>query len=110
MLQGARPALAATFVCAYDRDDFGDSTSLAPPIRKQQDFKDGEKWDMPILNVFRRGRDGIPHCWGSELLHMPPKEYRPNDLLDPVWTVFDLAPEGKGDFQPKLDDTSRSGK
>ena len=30
--------------------------------------------------------------------------------VDPVWTMFDLAPEGRGDFQPKLDYTSGSGK
>jgi hypothetical protein len=29
-------------------------------------------------------------------------EDRHNDLLDPVWNVFDVAPEGRGDFQPKL--------
>jgi hypothetical protein len=26
-----------------------------------------------------------------------------------VWNMFDLAPEGRGDFQPKLDYTSVSG-
>ena len=55
----------------------------------------------------------IFHFWGSELLYVPPEpgqEYRHNDLLDPVWTMFDLAPEGRGDFQPKLDYTSGSGK
>ena len=60
-------------------------------------------------NVFRRSRDGIRHFWGSELLYVPPEpgqEYRHNDLLDPVWDMFDLAPEGRGDFQPKLDYTS----
>ena len=48
------------------------------------------------------------------LLYVPPEprqEYRHNDLLDPVWNMmFDLAPEGRGDFQPKLDYTSGSGK
>jgi predicted dithiol-disulfide oxidoreductase (DUF899 family) len=105
--------LLSTAGNAYDRDYFGDSSGLAPPVRKQQDFKDGEEWDMPILNVFRRGRDGIRHFWGSELLYVPPErgqEYRHNDLLDPVWNMFDLAPEGRGDFQPKLDYTSGSGK
>jgi hypothetical protein len=70
-----------------DRDYFGDSTGLVPAVRKQQDFKDGEEWDMPILNVFRRGRDGIRHFWGSELLYVPSEpgqECRHNDLLDPV--------------------------
>ena len=55
-------------------------------------------WDLSLL--------------GSELLYMPHEpgqKYRHNDLLDPVWTMFDLAPEGRGDFQPKLDYTSGSG-
>jgi predicted dithiol-disulfide oxidoreductase (DUF899 family) len=66
-----------------------------------------------LLYGVRRGREGICHFWGSELLYVPPKpgqEYRHNDLLDPVWNMFDLAPEGRGDFQPKLDYTSGSGK
>jgi hypothetical protein len=35
---------------------------------------------------------------------------RPNELLDPVWNRFDLAPEGRGDFQRKLDYPWGSGK
>ena len=57
--------LLSTAGNAYDRDYVGDSTGLVPAVRKQQDFKDGEEWDMPILNVFRRGRDGtfgVPSC------------------------------------------------
>jgi predicted dithiol-disulfide oxidoreductase (DUF899 family) len=105
--------LLSTAGNSYDRDYFGDSTGLDRAIREQQDFKDGEEWDMPILNVFRRSRDGIYHVWGSELLYAPSEpgqDYRHNDLLDPVWNMFDLAPEGRGDFQPKLDYTSASGK
>src|SRR5262245_35383763 len=75
----------------YDRDYFGDSTGLTPAVRKQQEFRDGEEWDMPILNVFRREPNGVRHFWGSELLYVPPEpgqEYRHNDLLDPVWNMF----------------------
>ena len=50
----------------YDRDYFGDSTALpAADARSQQEFTDGEEWDMPILNVFRRDGDTIRHFWGS---------------------------------------------
>jgi predicted dithiol-disulfide oxidoreductase (DUF899 family) len=90
----------------YDRDYFGDSTALAPAMRKQQEFDDGTEWDMPILNVFRREGGTIRHFWGSELLYVPPEpgqEYRHNDLLDPVWNMFDVTPEGRGDFHPKLE-------
>jgi predicted dithiol-disulfide oxidoreductase (DUF899 family) len=97
--------LLSTADNTYDRDYFGDSTGLTDAVRKQQEFKEGEEWDMPMLNVFRRNGSAIRHFWGSELLYVPPEpgqEYRHNDLLDPVWNVFDLAPEGRGDFQPKL--------
>lgn len=90
----------------YDRDYFGDSTALASAMRRQQDFKDGEEWDMPILNVFKRDGETVRHFWGSELLYTPPEsgqEYRHNDLLDPLWNFFDVTPEGRADFEPKLE-------
>ena len=97
--------LLSTAGNSYDRDYFGDSTALTPGMRKQQEFKPGEEWDMPMLNVFRRDGKTIRHFWGCELLYVPPEpgqEYRHNDLLDPVWNMFDLLPEGRGDFEPKL--------
>jgi predicted dithiol-disulfide oxidoreductase (DUF899 family) len=97
--------LLSTAGNSYDRDYFGDSTGLTTAMRRQQEFVDGEEWDMPILNVFRRSGSGIRHFWGSELLYVPAEpgqEYRHNDLLDPVWNLFDLTPEGRGDFHPKL--------
>jgi predicted dithiol-disulfide oxidoreductase (DUF899 family) len=57
---------------SYDRDYFGDSARLSAGMRKQQEFKDGEEWDMPMLNVFRRDGEAIRHFWGSELLYVPP--------------------------------------
>ena len=97
--------LLSTAGNSYDRDYFGDSAGLPAAVRKQQEFEDSKEWDMPILNVFRREGGVIRHFWGSEVLYMPPEagqEYRHNDLLDPLWNLFDLAPEGRGDFQPKL--------
>lgn len=99
--------LLSTAGNTYDRDYFGDSTALSEGVRDQQEFKSGEEWDMPMLNVFRREPDGtIRHFWGSELLYVPPEagqEYRHNDLMDPLWNMFDVTPEGRGDFQPKVD-------
>jgi predicted dithiol-disulfide oxidoreductase (DUF899 family) len=89
----------------YDHDYFGDSQGLSADMRRQQAFKDGEEWDMPMLNVFRKKGDVIQHTWGSELLYVPPEpnqEYRHNDLLDPLWNLLDVTPEGRGDFHPKL--------
>jgi predicted dithiol-disulfide oxidoreductase (DUF899 family) len=89
----------------YDRDYFGDSSALPETVRKQQEFKSGEEWDMPMLNVFHRRGKEIRHFWGSEILYMPPEpgqDYRHNDALDSLWNMFDLTPEGRGDFQPQL--------
>ena len=95
----------------YDRDYFGDSLALTPETRRQQEFKDGEEWDMPMMNIFHRdGAGRIRHRWGSEMLYVPPEpgqDYRQNDLLDPLWNMLDLTPEGRGDFQPRLDYRSR---
>ena len=98
--------LLSTAGNSYDRDYFGDSSALSAGVRRQQEFEDGEEWDMPILNVFRRDGDRIRHFWGSELLYVPPEpgqEYRHNDLLDPLWNMLDTSPEGRGDFHPKLE-------
>jgi len=98
--------LLSTAGNSYDRDYFGDSTGLSGELRVQQEFKPGEEWDMPIMNVFRRDGGVIRHFWGCELLYVPPEpgqEYRHNDLLDPLWPMFALLPEGRGDFQPRLE-------
>jgi predicted dithiol-disulfide oxidoreductase (DUF899 family) len=97
--------LLSTAGNTYDRDYFGDSTALSASMRKQQDFKPGVEWDMPMLNVFRNEGGNVRHFWGSELLYVPPEpgqEYRHNDLLDSLWNVLDVTPEGRGNFDPQL--------
>jgi predicted dithiol-disulfide oxidoreductase (DUF899 family) len=90
---------------SYDRDYYGDSLGLTKALRGQQAFKDGEEWDMPMLNVFTREGGAVVHRWGSELLWVPAEpgqEYRHNDALDPLWGLLDTLPSGRGEFQPKL--------
>ena len=97
--------LLSTHGNTYDRDYFGDSTALPATVLKQQKFKNGEEWDMPMLNVFQRHGKVIRHFWGSELLYVPPEpgqEYRHNDALDSLWNMLDLTPAGRGSFEPKL--------
>ncbi|MDP9009099.1 MAG: DUF899 family protein [Pseudomonadota bacterium] len=60
----------------------------------------------PMLNVFHRDGNTIRHFRGSELLYVPPEpgqQYRHNDLLDPLWDMLDVTPQGRGDFEPKLE-------
>jgi predicted dithiol-disulfide oxidoreductase (DUF899 family) len=63
-------------------------------------------WDEPIHNVFHKDADGtVRHFWGSELLYVqeePGQNHRAGDLVDPVWGLLDMSPEGRGDFFPKL--------
>jgi len=64
---------------------------------------DGNQW--PMANVFvKRGR-AIHHFWGSELLFNKYEggDMRHLDLLWPLWNVFDLTPEGRGEnWYPSL--------
>jgi predicted dithiol-disulfide oxidoreductase (DUF899 family) len=61
---------------------------------------------LPMLNVFRRDGDTIRHFWGSELLYQPPdpgQDPRHAETIDPLWNLFDFAPEGRGtDWYPSL--------
>jgi predicted dithiol-disulfide oxidoreductase (DUF899 family) len=53
---------------------------------------------MPMLNVFHRDGDVIRHFWGSELLYSPSdpgQDPRHVGTLEPLWTLFDLTPEGR---------------
>ena len=53
---------------------------------------------MPALNVFTR-RDGkIRHFWSGEMspeMANPGQDPRGAPEIDPLWTLFDLTPEGR---------------
>ncbi|HWX74401.1 MAG TPA: DUF899 family protein [Solirubrobacteraceae bacterium] len=65
---------------------------------------DGFQW--PLATVFAR-RDGeIHHTWSSELWFLGGEEGqgpRHVDFMWPIWAVFDRTPDGRGDWEPKLD-------
>ena len=61
---------------------------------------------MPSLNVFAR-RDGrVYHFYNTELLFVPSEpgqDGRHVDMIWPLWNLFDLAPEGRGEtWHPRL--------
>lgn len=58
---------------------------------------------LPILNVFQRGPDGIHHFWSSELF-FEPSDWHPRhiDAAWPLWNILDFTPQGRGDFLPSL--------
>jgi predicted dithiol-disulfide oxidoreductase (DUF899 family) len=54
---------------------------------------------LPMLNVFHRDGELIRHFWGSELFYAPAdpgEEPRHVGTLEPLWNLYDLAPEGRG--------------
>ncbi len=61
---------------------------------------------MPVINVFVQ-RDGkVHHFYSAEALFVPPEpgqDPRHVDFLWPLWNLFDLTPEGRGDsWYPKI--------
>jgi predicted dithiol-disulfide oxidoreductase (DUF899 family) len=100
------------------------------PIDRILDFKDERGWqnvelysdgkgnytrtyvsaddgDVPALNIFTR-RDGkVYHFWAGEMsgeMADPGQDPRGAPDLDPLWTILDLTPEGRGgDWYPKLE-------
>jgi predicted dithiol-disulfide oxidoreductase (DUF899 family) len=72
-------------------------------------YVSAEDADAPALNVFTR-RDGtIRHFWAGEMGPQtadPGQDPRGAPDIDPLWTILDLIPEGRGtDWYPRLDYT-----
>jgi predicted dithiol-disulfide oxidoreductase (DUF899 family) len=70
-------------------------------------YVSAEDGDVPALNVFTR-RDGkIRHFWSAEMsgeMADPGQDPRGAPDIDPLWTLLDCTPEGRGaDWYPKLD-------
>ena len=68
---------------------------------------ENEKGDqIPALNIFARRNGRIYHFYSTELLYAPAdpgQDRRHVDSIWPLWNVFDLTPEGRGDkWYPKL--------
>ena len=69
-------------------------------------FGEDEKQNQrPALNVFRKTSEGIFHFYATELLFASAdkgQDERHVDFIWPVWSLFDLIPEGRGwDWYPK---------
>ena len=59
--------------------------------------------ELPACNVFVKTSDGIFHFWSAETLYAKVEGHpRHMDLLWPIWSYFDIVPEGRGDFFPQL--------
>jgi len=98
-------SLVSTAGNSYDADYFGDTSKFSKAMRAQHRVPDGENWDETIFNVFKKKNGAIRHFWGSEMSFAPPapkQHHRAGDLVDPLWGLLDITPEGRGDFFPKV--------
>lgn len=61
---------------------------------------------LPATNVFVKSKEIIFHAYSAELLYANSEknqEPRHVDMLWPIWNVFDLTPEGRGEhWHPQL--------
>jgi predicted dithiol-disulfide oxidoreductase (DUF899 family) len=74
----------------------------------QSDYyaESADNGQMPMANVFVRRDGNIHHHWGTELLFATSEagsDPRHLDGMWPLWSVFDLTPDGRGgDWYPKI--------
>jgi predicted dithiol-disulfide oxidoreductase (DUF899 family) len=54
---------------------------------------------LPLITVFRKDPSGIS-LWYAQCANFPDGTYRGIDLLNPLWHLLDLLPQGRGDYQP----------
>jgi predicted dithiol-disulfide oxidoreductase (DUF899 family) len=71
-----------------------------------RDYVSAEDADVPAYNVFTRRDGGIRHFWAAEMGALtadPGQDPRGAPDLDPLWTILDTTPEGRGeDWYPRL--------
>lgn len=68
--------------------------------------EDKKENQQPMLNVFRKTPEGIFHFYGTELMFAPTEpgqDSRHVDFLTPIWSIFDMTPEGRpSNWRPKF--------
>jgi predicted dithiol-disulfide oxidoreductase (DUF899 family) len=65
-------------------------------------YQDADGSQQPGISVFLRSPDGSVKHFYSSSATMKEKVNRGIDLQSPVWNIFDLTPEGRGDWNAKL--------
>jgi predicted dithiol-disulfide oxidoreductase (DUF899 family) len=70
-------------------------------------YVSAEDGDVPGLTVFTRSEGTVRHFWSGEMngeMADPGQDPRGGPDLDPLWTILDLIPAGRGNtWYPKLE-------
>ena len=104
----ARSPLPRILSHARDRGWYGLRflSSAGNSYNRDYHGEDAKGSQQPMLNVFVKRGDTIRHFWGSEIAFAPPEkgqDSRHVDFLFPLWSVFDITPDGRGkDWHPRL--------
>ena len=78
-------------------------SSAGSEFKTDLHFQDADGSQHPGLSVFVRSSDGsVKHFYSGSAM-MSEDVNRGIDLLSPVWNTFDLTPEGRGDWNAKLE-------
>ena len=78
-----------------------EGTTFLKDMGFQQEDEDHMSGYKPGVSVFRKGRDGA-------VVRVSKDGFGPGDLYCGVWHLFDLLPDGPGDWSPQLDYSSPS--
>ena len=73
-------------------------SSAGNSFKRDYGAEDHDGQQQPMMNVFRRGSDGIRHFWSSEMLYAPSdpgQDPRHMGTLEPLWNMMDFVPEGR---------------
>jgi predicted dithiol-disulfide oxidoreductase (DUF899 family) len=70
-------------------------------------YVSGDDGDVPGLNIFTRSDGTVRHFWSGEMcgeMADPGQDPRGAPDVDPLWTILDLTPAGRGaTWYPKLE-------
>ncbi|MBZ5591560.1 MAG: DUF899 family protein [Acidobacteriia bacterium] len=77
-------------------------SSAGSNFKRDLQYQDAEGSQHPGISVFVRSPDGSVKHFYSNSATMKEQINRGIDLLSPVWNTLDLTPEGRGDWNAKL--------
>jgi len=69
-------------------------------LKAELGFESEDGGQLPGVSVYTRAADGsVTHAY-SQCAMFGERGFRGMDLLSPVWSYFDLLPDGRGEFFP----------
>jgi predicted dithiol-disulfide oxidoreductase (DUF899 family) len=77
-------------------------SSSGTSFKRDFGMQNAEGGQSPGVSVFTLAANGTPRHFYTGGALMADGHFRGMDLLSPVWSFFDLTPQGRGDWWPSL--------